>query len=146
MSNKTLSEQLTTVAITEVSEPRLGSNENLVQKLFAKTFNVLDAFSAQELEALTTLVSVRMKPAEIEALETEFPLANGAELFIIYKMRALAKDEIIASEWRRFGGDWKNSATSYARQFAASDEAVVKYAQKAAAELALVIPRDYHEA
>jgi hypothetical protein len=115
-------------------------------------FNVLEAFSTEETEALANLVSVRMKPIEIELLEKQYPDASMAELFIIYKMREAARNEIVAAEWRKNGGDWKNQATSLARQLVQNevmtekDSILLQDAQRRAAELGSGIPREYHEA
>jgi len=123
-----------TVAITEASLEAVA------------TFNLLSAFTHDEVEALSNLTSVRMKPIEVEGLEKIYPSATLAELFIIWKMRELARNEIVASEWRKFGGEWKNQATSYARQLGATDENIRKYARGELVKLADKIPTDYHEA
>jgi hypothetical protein len=115
-------------------------------------FNVLEAFSTEETEALANLVSVRMKPMEIELLEAQYPNASMAELFIVYKMREAARNEIVAVEWRKSGGNWKNLATSLAWQLVQKevmtekDSILLQDAQRRAAELGSDIPRKYHEA
>lgn len=147
MSNKSLSEQLAVVAAKPNNTEEIqSSTPSAAQVEVASKFNVIDAFTAAELEALATLVSVRMKPVEIEATEAAYGSANAAELFIIWKIRAIAKDEITASEWRRNGGEWKNQATSYARQLGSTEDVIRKYAQHKLNELANEIPREYHEA
>ena len=132
MSNQSIKEALETVTAVTVET--------------ATQFNVLDVFSATELEALQSLTSVRMKPVEIETLEKAYPRASGAELFIIYKMKELARNEIVASEWRKFGGEWKNQATSLSRQLGSTEEPIRKYAEHELNKLGAKIPLDYHEA
>ena len=123
-----------TVAITEASLDTVA------------TFNLLSAFTHDEIEALSNLTSVRMKPIEVEGLEKIYPSATLAELFIIWKMRELARNEIVASEWRKFGGEWKNQATSYARQLGSPEDVIRKYAAHQIIELKDKIPSEYHEA
>lgn len=130
--NEAMSEA--TVAITEATLETVA------------TFNFLSAFTHDEIEALSNLTSVRMKPIEVEGLEKVYPSATLAELFVIWKIRELARNEIIASEWRKFGGEWKNQATSLARQLGASDVAIRSYAQHELVNLADKIPAEYHEA
>lgn len=99
-----------------------------------------------EYDALANLLSIRFKPSEIEALEKSFPQYGSSELFAVAKLKQLAKDEIVASEWRRNGQEWKNQATSYTRQLGSSEDVIRKYAQHQIVELADRIPSDYHEA
>jgi hypothetical protein len=117
-----------------------------VEILEDETKRISVVLSKPEYEALANLLSVRFKPSEIEALERSFPHYAASELFAVAKLKQLARDEIVASEWRRNGGEWKNQATSYARQLASDSVDVRKYAQREIHNLADKIPADYHEA
>lgn len=141
--SKPMSEQLSTLNITEAQDTDASLNPSLET---VAAFNLLSAFTHDEIEALSNLTSVRMKPIEVEGLEKVYPSATLAELFVIWKMRELARNEIVASEWRKFGGEWKNQATSLARQLGASDNAIRQYAQHELVNLADKIPAEYHEA
>jgi hypothetical protein len=136
--SKSIAEQLESVQGTDASlNPSLET---------VAAFNLLSAFTHDEVEALSNLTSVRMKPIEVEGLERIYPQGTLAELFIIWKMRELARNEIVASEWRKFGGEWKNQATSYARQLGSSEDVIRKYAIHQIVELKDKIPSEYHEA
>lgn len=109
-----------------------------------ETINVV--LSKAEYEALANLLSVRFKPTEIEALEASYPQYSASALFAVAKLKQLARDEMVAAEWRRNGIEWKNQATSYARQLGSSQRAVIEYAQREVINLSDAIPQDYHEA
>lgn len=109
-------------------------------------FNVVEAFNGQELEALERLVSVRMKPLEINAIETQYPSANAVELFIIYKMKQLAADEAIAYEWRENQKNWKLAVLVATRNVLKTDENIRKRAEHELVELNDNISLVHHEA
>jgi hypothetical protein len=109
-------------------------------------FNVINALDASELEAIERLVSVRMKPLEINTMESAYPEANAVELFIIYKMKQLAADEVIAYAWRKNQKDWKDSVLVATRNVLKSDANIRKNAEHELVELNDNIPFIHHAA
>ena len=105
-------------------------------------FNVLKTLTAEQVSALETLLSLRFKSKEVNALESMFPGATGAELFIVAKMQELADNEIAASVWRKFREDWKREAASYARNVNSEDKESRTFARKAIVRLGQDVPRD----
>lgn len=132
-------EEIVTTEATVAIQSELTNNQ-------AQQFNVVDTFTAEELEALERLVSVRMKPLEINTMENQYPLANAVELFMIYKMKALAADEVIAYSWRKNQKDWKDSVLVATRNILKGDNNIRKNAEHELVELNDGIPFIHHGA
>lgn len=111
-----------------------------------EVFNTMDALSVDELEAIERLVSLRMKPLEVSALEAEYPKANLVQLFFIYKMKQLAADEIVAYAWRKNQKDWKDSVLVSTRNILKENVNIRKNAEHELVELNDSIPYVHHAA
>ena len=132
--NVTMADQLATVSITEA--PTSITNR----------FDIFGNLTVDELEALERLVSLRMKPLEVSALEAEYPNANLVELFVIYKMKQLAADEIVAYAWRKNQKDWKDSVLVATRNVLKDNLNIRKNAEHELVELNDSIPYVHHAA
>ena len=133
--------------VPEVSEAQATEPQaSETVEIQPQAFNVVDTFSAEELEALERLVSVRMKPLEINTMELQYPQANAVELFLIYKAKALAADEVIAYAWRKNQKDWKDSVLVATRNVLKADVNIRKNAEHELLELDSSIPFIHHTA
>ena len=148
--SKSIAEQLESVQLE--SEQGTDASLNLLEdpqepQEHKCAFNTLDTLTHDELKAIERLVSVRMKPLEVQTLETQYPTANIAELFIIYKMKSLAKEEILAYEWRIKQKDWKGVALVATRNVLKGDPSNPhrKNAEHDLKELDDNVPYVYHK-